>query len=289
MLDFGEIQKEFDGKLKGITSHRSMIKEYLQCKVLEIIYRSPYQSRLVFIGGTMLRLINGFRRFSEDLDFDIIGEYTDKDHRNLLEFLSEALNRQNIPAEPDSDKKSGDTPPFTRYLNFPGIMERMGISDAPGRKFFIKIDAEKHAYGDFRYDPETSILNRFDVFVPLRCGPLSFILSTKLCAILERAKGRDFYDITELVKLTRANTDYVRKRLEFGKLKQMYSGPESYTTPALAALKKVDWEDKARETGKFLFDPSESDKVLWFKEYATEERIRDWLRTEDNSASGNLF
>ncbi len=284
MLDFGEIQKEFDGKLKGITSVRSMIKEYLQCKVLEIIYRSPYQSRLVFIGGTRLRLINGFRRFSEDLDFDIIGEYVDSDHRNLLEYLSESLNRQNILAEPDSDKKTRDNPPFTRYLNFPGIMERMGIQDAPGRKFFIKIDAEKYEYGDFSYEPETSVLNRFDVFIPLRCAPLSFVLATKMCAILERTKGRDFYDITELVKLTRANTDYIRNRLEFGKLKQKYSGPESYITTALASLENIDWKDKAREIGKFLFDPSESDKVLWFREYATEERIRDWLRTDDNSA-----
>ncbi|MFH0758111.1 MAG: nucleotidyl transferase AbiEii/AbiGii toxin family protein [Bacteroidota bacterium] len=284
MLDFGEIQKAFDGKLKGITSYRSMIKEYLQCKVLEIIYRSPYQSRLVFIGGTRLRLINGFRRFSEDLDFDIMGEYGDRDHRNLLEFLSESMKRQNIPAEPDRDKKTGNSPPFSRYLNFPGIMERMGIKDAPGRKFFIKMDAEKHEYGDFRYDPETSILNRFDVFVPLRCGPLSLILATKMCAILERAKGRDFYDITELVKLTRANTDYIRKRQEFGKLKQMYTGPESYTKPALAALNTIVWKDKAREISKFLFDPSESDKVLLFKEYATEDRIRDWLGAEDNHA-----
>jgi predicted nucleotidyltransferase component of viral defense system len=284
MLDFGEIQKEFDENLKGITSYRSMIKEYLQCKVLEIIYRSPYQSRLVFIGGTRLRLINGFRRFSEDLDFDIIGEHGERDHRNLMEFLSDSLNRQNIPAEPDRDKKTVDSPPFTRYLNFPGIMERMGIKDAPGRKFFIKIDVEKHEYGDFSYDPETSILNRFDVFVPLRCGPLSLILSTKMCAILERAKGRDFYDIIELVKLTRANTDYIRKRLEFGKSKQLYAGPESYTKPALAALSKVDWEDKAREISKFLFDPSESDKVLWFREYATEDRMMGWLGAEDNRA-----
>jgi predicted nucleotidyltransferase component of viral defense system len=284
MLDFGEIQKEFDGKLKGITSYRSMIKEYLQCKVLEIIYRSPYQSRLVFIGGTRLRLINGFRRFSDDLDFDLRGEYGERDHRNLMEFLSESLNRHNIPAEPDRDKKTGAPPSFSRYLNFPGIMERMGIKDAPGRKFFIKIDVEKHDYGDFSYNPETSILNRFDVFVPLRCGPLSFILSTKMCAILERAKGRDFYDITELAKLTRANTDYVRKRLESGKLKQIYTGPESYTTAALAALNTVDWEDKAREISKFLFDPSESDKVLWFREYATEDRMTDWLRAEDNPA-----
>jgi predicted nucleotidyltransferase component of viral defense system len=265
-----------------------MIKEYLQCKVLEIIYRSPYQSRLVFIGGTRLRLINGFRRFSEDLDFDIIGEYGNVDHMNLLEFLSESLSRQNILAEPDSDKKTGDSTTFTRYLNFPGIMERMGIKDAPGRKFFIKIDAEKHAYGDFTYNPEASILNRFDVYVPLRCGPLSFILSTKLCAILERAKGRDFYDITELAKLTRANTDYIRNRLEFGRLKQKYLGPESYITSAIAALESVDWEDKAKEISKFLFDSSESDKVLLFKKYASEERMRDWLSTDDNSGKITL-
>jgi len=162
-------------------------------------------------------------------------------------------------------------------------MERMGIKDAPDRKFFIKIDAEKHEYGDFTYDPETSILNRFDVFAPLHCGPLSFILSLKMCAILERAKGRDFYDITELVKLTRANIDYIRNRMEFGKLKQVYSGPESYITTALEALKKVDWEDKNREIGRFLFDPSESDKVLWFKKYASEETIRDWLRSDSDS------
>jgi hypothetical protein len=82
----------------------------------------------------------------------------------------------------------------------------------------------------------------------------------------------------ELVKLTRADTNYIRNRLEFGKLKQKYAGPESYTKTALAAMEHIDWKDKAREVGKFLFDPSESDKVLWFREYATEERIREWLR-----------
>ena len=218
MLDFGEIQKQFDGNLRGITSYSSMIKEYLQCKVLEIIYRSPYQSRLVFIGGTRLRLLNSFRRFSDDLDFDIIGEYGDMDHRNLLEYLTESLNRQNIPAEPDRDKKTIDSPPFTRYLNFPGIMDRMGIKDAPDRKFFIKIDAEKHEYGVFAYDHETSILNRFVVFGPVHCGRLSFFLSRKLCASLDSAKGWVYYDITDLVKITRANIDYILNRMEFGSL-----------------------------------------------------------------------
>jgi len=63
----------------------------------------------------------------------------------------------------------------------------------------------------------------------------------------------------------------------------VFSGPESYITPALTALKTVNREDKTREKSKFLFDPSESDKVLLFKEYATKERVGDWLRADDNS------
>ena len=68
-----------------------------------------------------------------------------------------------------------------------------------------------------------------------------------------------------------------------GGLKQLFSGPESYVTSALESLNKVDWEDKAREISKFLFDPSESDKVLWFNKYATAERIGDWLRSDTNT------
>ena len=54
MLNFNEIRKEFDASLTGITAYRAMIKEYLQCKVLEYIYRGPFKDRLVLIGGTKL-------------------------------------------------------------------------------------------------------------------------------------------------------------------------------------------------------------------------------------------
>jgi len=37
MLSFNEIRKEFDSGLTGINAYRAMIKEYLQCKVLETV------------------------------------------------------------------------------------------------------------------------------------------------------------------------------------------------------------------------------------------------------------
>ena len=105
MLNLNEIKKEFDASLTGINAFRSMIKEYLQCKTLEFIYQGPFKDKMVFIGGTKLRLFNNFRRFSEDLDFDLLGEYNNYDHLALCEYLVKEFKRQNIEAEIDQDKR----------------------------------------------------------------------------------------------------------------------------------------------------------------------------------------
>ncbi len=118
------------------------------------------------------------------------------------------------------------------------------------------------------------------MFTPVRCAPDSVILATKLCSILERSKGRDFYDIIELVKTARPSLEYISKRLEFGRLKRKYSGPETYLELIRPVLEKTDWEDKTREIEKFLFDPGESEKVRLFPAYATDETIAHWLRPD---------
>jgi predicted nucleotidyltransferase component of viral defense system len=277
MLSFTEIKKEFDPGLKGINAYRSMVKEYLQAKMLEFIYRGPFKDRLVFIGGTKLRLINGFRRFSDDLDFDLTGDYTNADHLALCEYLVEAFGEQNIIAEIDQDKKVKELDVQTRFINFPTFLEEAGLKDTPGRKFYIKLDAQKHDFGSYTYKPDIKVLNRFDVFVPAICAPDRMILATKLCTILDRSKGRDFYDIIELVRTTKPDIDYISNRFEFGRFQRKYTGPESYLDLIKPALKNIDWQEKTREIEKFLFHPHESEKVLFFPSYATEDTIKNWL------------
>ena len=277
MLSFSEIRREFDDSLTGITANRSMIKEYLQCKILEFIYRGRFKERLVFLGGTKLRLLNNFRRFSDDLDFDVSGDYDGKDHLALCEYLVKQFSDQNIIAEMDEDKKVRELDVQTCYINFPSILEGAGLQDVPGRKFFIRIDVQKHEFGSYAYKVETQVLNRFDVFAPVNCAPDSMILATKLCSILERSKGRDFYDIVELVKTTRPDISYIVNRLKSGRLKKEYSGPESYIELVRPVLKAFDWNDKTREIEKFIFNPDEAIKVQMFPSYATEEVITGWL------------
>jgi len=105
------------------------------------------------------------------------------------------------------------------------------------------------------------------------------ILATKFCSILERSKGRDFYDIVELVKTTKPDSDYIAKRLEYGRLKVIYKGPDTYLDLVRPVLQKTDWIDKTREIENFLFNPGEAKKVQMFPVYATEEIISRWLKT----------
>jgi len=279
LLNFNEIRKEFDNSLTGITAYRAMVKEYLQSKILEFIYRGPFKDRLTFLGGTKLRLLNNFRRFSDDLDFDLSGVYDNNDHLDLCKYLVKEFDKQNISAEIDQEKKIREIDVQTRYINFPKILEMTGLKDIPGRKYFIKIDVQKHDFGSYSYEAETRVLNRFDVFTPVHSAPDSMILATKLCSILERSKGRDFYDIIELVKTIKPDMDYVINRFKFGRLKKDYTGPESYIELVLPRLEKIDWLDKTREIEKFLFFPDEAKKVQIFPLYATKEVITSWLET----------
>lgn len=51
-------------------ARKAILREYLQVKILSIIFSLPESGKLCFIGGTSLRLVYNSQRFSEDLDFD---------------------------------------------------------------------------------------------------------------------------------------------------------------------------------------------------------------------------
>lgn len=52
---------------------RELLREYLQCQILQILFDSPLGRNFTFLGGTCLRLVHDNARFSEDLDFDNFG------------------------------------------------------------------------------------------------------------------------------------------------------------------------------------------------------------------------
>lgn len=67
MLDLSQIATYYPPALLPFS--RFMLREYLQHKLLQLIYESQYADRFIFLGGTCLRIVYGNQRFSEDLDF----------------------------------------------------------------------------------------------------------------------------------------------------------------------------------------------------------------------------
>ena len=58
----------------------NILKEHYQLFMLDILFNAPFESRLVFKGGTALRLAYGSVRFSEDLDFSLLDEVAFSEH-----------------------------------------------------------------------------------------------------------------------------------------------------------------------------------------------------------------
>ena len=83
---------------KEASFDRSILREYLQYHILEIIFNSPFGKNLCFLGGTCLRIIYGGNRFSEDLDFDNFS-LNKIDFENLNKLIQKNLQLKGFPTE----------------------------------------------------------------------------------------------------------------------------------------------------------------------------------------------
>lgn len=54
MLDIHQIEQYYPENLRGF--RRFILREYLQYKILEIVFNGPHANKLVFLGGTCLRI-----------------------------------------------------------------------------------------------------------------------------------------------------------------------------------------------------------------------------------------
>ncbi|MEW6408487.1 MAG: nucleotidyl transferase AbiEii/AbiGii toxin family protein, partial [Patescibacteria group bacterium] len=50
---------------------QNILREFLQVLILKTLYGSKYNTALIFMGGTCLRICYDIPRFSEDLDFNL--------------------------------------------------------------------------------------------------------------------------------------------------------------------------------------------------------------------------
>ncbi|HBB37414.1 MAG: hypothetical protein UX02_C0001G0314 [Candidatus Moranbacteria bacterium GW2011_GWC1_45_18] len=250
MLDIKNILEEYPPELRGVP--RFLYKEYLQYKILGIVFRHKLGRKLSFLGGTVLRIVHNNTRFSEDLDFDNFGLKL-PEFSAIASSVKKELEEEGFLVETRIVSKGA----FRCYVRFPEILQKYGLAVAKEEKILIQIDTAAHG---MKYEPDIHLLNKFDVFREIRVTPPDVILSQKIFAIFNRKRslGRDFFDVVFLLSKTKPNFKYLKAKTGIA------------TIPALKKklLQKcegLDFQILARDVEPFLFDRNDREKVLKFK------------------------
>ncbi|KKP33293.1 MAG: hypothetical protein A2312_01900 [Candidatus Staskawiczbacteria bacterium RIFOXYB2_FULL_32_9] len=252
MLTLQQIEKQYPENLQPFK--RGILREYLQYKILEIIFSSKFANKLSFMGGTVLRLIYGNTRFSEDLDFDNFA-LSEKEFDELSGIIKKSLELQGLKTEISTVAKGA----FRCNIRLPEILFENNLSLFKEEKILIQVDSFAQ---NFDYKPEKKNLNKFDVFSEIFITPPDILLSQKIYAIFnrKRAKGRDFYDIVFLLSFTKPNYKYLKQKLDI-------NSPEELKRKIISLSVDLNFEELAKDAEMFLFSGQDSKKIKSFVDY----------------------
>ncbi len=259
MLTLQQIEQQYPEHLRPHKRH--LLREYLQYKILEIIFSSEYANRLSFLGGTALRIVYGNTRFSEDLDFDNFG-LTDGEFEGVAEKVRTGLEAEGLKVEVDIAGKQA----YRCRVRLPDILFVNELSPNQEEKILIQIDSAAHG---FNYQVDKKILNKFDVFSEIFVTPADILLSQKFWAATNRrrAKGRDFFDIIFLLSFAKPNYQYLELKMGVG-------DEDALRKKLLESFAGFDFKELARDVQPFLFNTVDARKVELFYEFIAQAPLR---------------
>lgn len=207
MIKFEEIKNFYQSPEREMGL--MVLKEYLQYRILDWLFSSKWAGKLVFTGGTAVRIVYGGDRFSEDIDLD-----TDDlgwvEFEEIVEMIKRNFERERIEIEVKNVHKGV----MRSYLRFPKIMIENGLSPNKNEKLLIQLDMDKiKEWGK----TELRIISKFGVFEEVKIYDKQTLINLKVEALVgrKRPKGRDIYDIVYLVADGKLERGVKEKLMDF--------------------------------------------------------------------------
>ena len=103
---------------------RSIIREYLQARILQMLQEERAFLNIAFLGGTSLRFLYSIPRYSEDLDFSKL-ESKNFEFNEFLNSIEKGFKLENYEI---GIKKSKDKTVLSAFIRFPSLLYEFDLS-----------------------------------------------------------------------------------------------------------------------------------------------------------------
>lgn len=259
MINFSTIKSFFPEYLKNnALFFKYMLKEYIQLMILDYLSSTPYIRKISFIGGTNIRLIKGIDRFSEDIDFDC-KELSESEFMKMTDSVVQYLINNGLKAVA-KDRYNPRLKAFRRNIYFPQFLYDLGLSGHKEERFLIKIESQDQLV---KYEMDNANIKGCGFFFPIPVPPDEVLCSMKIAAMIERQKGRDFYDVMFLLQKSLPDFQFLSQTCGISDMKTLKGKVEEL-------IDSVDLKSKMKDFEHLLFNKDKSRQILNIKEFFEE-------------------
>lgn len=237
---------------------RNDVREYLQARILGVLQRKGAMIPLAFHGGTALRFLYATARYSEDLDFSLVGGKDGYDFRAYLGEIQREFTLEDYAVQLKiNDKRTV----HSAFIRFPGLFYELGLSSHSRETLSVKVEVDTHPPAGAIL--VTTVIRRY-VILQLQHHDRASLLAGKLHAILQRPylKGRDLYDLAWYLgdpEWPAPNMEYLNNALRQTGWEGRSLNEKNWRKAVRERLQSISWEDAVGDVTPFLgpgADPS---------------------------------
>lgn len=166
------------------------LREFCQLLTLKTLDELGGFKHIAFVGGTALRILYDLNRFSEDLDFCLIGK-ENYSFLDLMTAIEKSLQLYNLDITIKSKERTGVA---SAFIKFNSVLNDLNLSPYKDKRLMIKFEVDQRPPRE--YHTQLSVIND-EFLIGINHFDLASLFAGKLHAVLcsKYTKGRDFYDL----------------------------------------------------------------------------------------------
>jgi len=248
------------------------IREILQELILAGLSRTDFFVKAAFHGGTQLRIFEGVRRFSEDLDFALVSQDQSFQLLPYLEKVSEELAATGVTMEV-RDKSKASATVKKGFLKNDSLVKILDLRFVGGRgtpgtppKVSIKMEVDSNPPAGATYRAQQLL---FPIPASVRVFDRESAFAGKMHALLCRQyiKGRDWFDFVWYAGVkAKLNHELLSSAIDqqgpwAGK--GIVTSDEWVRERLVEVIAKMDWSAAKRDVMPFVYATDRLSLDLW--------------------------